>query len=89
MVAEGYSGDGHTVTLKSGYVVEGVLFESDAARYDSARSVIVLTTEVMGLLNLAVTATVDCASGRNCAPILVTVSPSFSPSGRLSIRRCR
>ena len=80
-VAKGYSGDGHTITVESGYEFATVLFESDKAEYDRERNVITLSEAVTERLDLAVTATANCAaaSARNCAPLALTVSAAFIP----------
>ena len=80
-VAKGYSGDGHTIAVESGYEFATVLFESDKAEYDRDRNVITLSEAVTERLDLAVTATANCAaaSARNCAPLALTVSAAFIP----------
>ena len=82
VVATGYSGDGHTVALDAvNYEFATVLFESAAADYDKGRNVITLNTGVTAELNLALTATANCAAstGRICAPLALTVSAAFIP----------
>ena len=80
-VAAGYSGDGYDISLKAGYVFQTVLYDETAADYDTDRNVILIRDGVMNDLELAVTATADCASsaGRNCVPLALTVTVTFIP----------
>ena len=80
-VATGYSGYGYTVPLDPAYAFATVLFESDKAEYDRKGNVITLSEAVTDRLDLAVTATANCAaaSARNCAPLALTVSAAFIP----------
>ena len=79
-VATGYSGKGYRVPLESGHVFDEVLF--DTGTYDANNTVILIPNAVEADLQLVITATANCSidSGRNCAPLALTVSVLFVPT---------
>ena len=80
-VVTGYDGEGYVIPLGADYEFVTVLFDDAAAGYDKdSKAVHILSDNrpAMDILNLVVTATVDCQS-RKCARRALTVSVAFVP----------
>ena len=82
-VVAGYFGNAYTISVGAGHTLAEVLYDDNLGGYNVAATVIQIlqgNAPTAGNLELAVTATVDCAdAGRNCAPQAVTVSATFVP----------